>query len=173
MRKRELDYKKIRELCEKGLSTYQIADKLGYKQNSVLVALRSIGKARKNMGWEIENKVVDWLVAQGKRITHRRGDAPYDILLEGERIDVKSVIDQKGDNMKFQLQCCKGKKALKDLHDTVDWFYLVFANDPKMPVYALNSLDVGQYQQTFSIRRDMKTGYNLTHIGNLEGGDSK
>lgn len=175
MRHRELDYAQIKKLyTEGGLTTYAIARELGLLQNSVLCALRRLEIVEKHIGRRVEDAVARWLERRGDTVVQQRGDAPYDLLVGGERVDVKSAnprSDEGWINYSFQLQCKKTRLHLKNLHESVDWFYLVFLGKPRVPIYALRSKDVAPYQQTLTIGEKLKTKHRLIRVGNLTGGD--
>ena len=52
------------------------------------------------LGRDIEEKVAKWLETQGKKVIRQRGDASFDLLVNGKKIDpqsydeFKSIIDE-------------------------------------------------------------------------------
>ena len=187
-KKRKRFSKKEKEVIEnlylkKELSSYKIAEFLNRKPNSIRCYLRNLGIARKHKGRVIEDKLARFLRNSGNYVTQQSGIAPYDLLMDGERIDVKSshkVIVNKGkpwQAYKFQLQDLKSRKELKDLHQCVDWFYLVFLSklSQQARVFRLASSNVNKHQQTLSVSNPNERKH-IEFMGFLnltEGGEIK
>ena len=155
----------------KGMSTAQIALLLGLKKNSVLQALRYRGVLRKALGVDIEEKVAQWYERRGMVVKRQRGDNPFDLMISGERYDVKSahktVTDKYGNNAyKIQLQSRKTRKSDKDFSKHIDWFLFVFLDDDSS-MCKIRSTDIN-VKYTLSVSDIKKTHLPLQFVGNLE-----
>lgn len=146
------------------LSTYRIAKMFNMKANSIIVLLRNKGLLRKNIGWETENAVIDWFQTKGMNPICQRGDAPFDILLAGKRIDIKGGHEASNGRYHFGWQYTKTihKKTSEDL----DQLLLVFLDEDKRPMYLVNFSDI-EHLVSLNIRfRSPK--YPMTFLGCLD-----
>lgn len=160
-----LPHDKIIKMYAKGKSTRQVADKLGLKKNSVLWYLRSKGLLRKNIGYEIEQKVGDWLIKKGLTIERQRGDAPYDIKCAGRRVDVKGAHIGKTGYYHFRVQYHQSihKKTSYDL----DELLLVFQDEPNLPMYILPFSEIENNLRGFAVNL-VSPKYPMTFLGFLD-----
>lgn len=150
-----------------GASTAQIAELLGRKKNTVLQGLRYRGKLRPSLGKDVEEQVAKWLESVGFDVECQRGDAPYDLLVAGQRIDVKSAHKSKDRQYHFSLQT-SNMPNVKDLQRSVDWFYLVFLDESGKPIFRIHSHNIDSvygigFTNPFLTRRPLEL------IGLLEG----
>lgn len=151
------------------LSTYEIARILKKKENSVRVNLWSRGLTRKAPGVEIEDRVEKWLRQHDYTVVRQRGDAPFDILFEDVKVDVKSASKNKNDGRyRFQLQCAKGRKKLKDLSKYVDLFLLVFLTEPNKPMFLVEPEEI-RAKQTLNLNNVPFEREEYVFLGLLEG----
>lgn len=163
----------VRLHFEEGLSTSQIATRLHMKKNSVLVSLRNRGVLRKALGVDIEEQVAKWYEKQGFTIKRQRGDAPYDLLVANERIDVKSANACYSMNHgkiygKYHFDIQHRNSMQKDLGKELDWFLLVFLDRDGKPMYKVRSSDIADLT-SLSIPESFNTKHNLSFVGDLEG----
>ena len=155
-----------------GFSINKIARFLKVERTTILWHLKRRGLANKHPGRIIEEEVANWLKQRKKTVVAQRGDWPFDLLVDGEKIDVKST-SQQADRWgyRFQLQCLKERKQPKDLYLSVDKYYLVFLDLPDRPIYSLESHLVEQYQQMLMLPLGLNSKkYPLQFIGYLGGG---
>lgn len=167
--------KKCIELHQQGFSTYKIAEELGIKQNSVYVRLKYWGVAREALGINIEKEVAVWFKEKGFDVERQRGDAPFDLKINGLNYDVKSA-KLSINNNKSRAKCFRfllaDKRSSGHLKDFVklgiDYFLLVFKVD-KFPMYLIRSEDL-KGKQGLNIKSSIESKYNLVFVGNLRGG---
>lgn len=160
------EYKK---LYSSGMSTYEIAKHLKKSPAAVRAVLRRWGFIKPSLGTIVENKVEKWLIGNGKKVIRQKGDAPFDMLVNGKRIDVKSanLCIQKNQKPCYKFQLHDGANSgEKDLSSYIDFFYLVFLGKSGTPIY---SLDIEQVtaNYTLSIPDSNKTKYELKFMGFL------
>lgn len=152
-------------------STAEIAELTGTKKNTVISILRYRGVLRRAPGRDIEEEVAQWYERQGNCVLRQRGDAPYDLLINGKRVDVKSAHLSKDGSYSFAIRHDE-RKSLKDLSAELDYFYLVFLSENGCPIYRLSSHDI-------SVKRDLKihnifnTKYPLQLLGYLRPGQRR
>ncbi len=142
---------------EQGASTAEIAELMGRTKDTVKRGLWGRGVLRPSLGKDIEQEVAAWLTRQGKRVVLQKGDAPFDLLVDDERVDVKSAHRSKSGASwayRFQLQDVTKRVSLKNFAYELDSFYLVFLDDDGAPVYRLKSVAV-----------KIRCGLSVTHIG--------
>lgn len=158
---------------EGGISVKAIAKLLGEKVNTVLVNLRNHGVLRRSAGRDIEELVAQWLEKQGKIVVRQRGDAPFDLLVDGKRIDVKSshahINDKSRPNyLMYQFVIFhRQRKFAKDYQKELDLFYLVFLNEEGRPIYALAPKFIKR-KHAITVRYP-NINKSFTFIGNLDG----
>ncbi len=127
--------KKIIEMHEKkGLSCSGIAEKLGKKRNTVLQLLRYHKRLRKNMGFEIEKQVFEWLKRKSHNVESQPGDSYWDITADGVKLDVKSARVSKNGRYYFAINHKQTKNHIKP-----DYFLFVFKDVKNKPMYLLSS----------------------------------
>lgn len=133
------------ELYERGFSCNEIAQVLGERKNTVVKNLRYRGVMREQPGAVTESLVARFLISEGHKVIKMPGDAPFDLLVNGERVDVKSAC-KAGGKYTFSLQTHPNKSSVgrwgrtdKDFVRVLDWFYFVFLDEPSCPIYALPS----------------------------------
>lgn len=157
-------YDLYQPLHEGGLSTAKIAKQFGAKKNSVLKCLRYHGTLRLAPGRAVELEVAAWTAKFARSCYRMPGDHPYDLLVDGERIDVKSARWSRNAYY-FELV---HKNTAKDYHQHVDEFYLVLTDTPRRQVYRLNAADVS-VKRCLTIPKDpTKSKYPLQFLGHLE-----
>lgn len=165
--------KKYIKMYKAGFSTYQIAEKFGVTRSNVCLVLKYWEIKLRHLGDDIEVKVKDWLQTKGYKVVHQKGDRPFDLFVDEEKVDVKSAHKSydKWHNRfgyVFQLQDRFNRIKSKNLQKKVDNYYLVFLDEDKEPVYKLPSKEITA-TQTLRISAPFKTKYQLQFIGNLEG----
>src|SRR5690606_37913454 len=74
-----------------GLSTAQIADRFKAKKNTVLKAIRHHGALRPALGRDVELDVAASTCRLAHSCYRMPGNHPYDLLVDGQRVDVKSA----------------------------------------------------------------------------------
>lgn len=151
---------------EQGASTAEIAELLGRKKNTVLQGLRLRGVLRQALGRDIEIEVTKWLRSQGKSVINQRGDAPFDILVDGERVDIKSSHMNKDGRYGFSLQDRSNRVSDKNFSVEFDSFYLVFLDEDGVPVYRVGSANITA-RYSIGITHLNKTKYPMQLIGYL------
>lgn len=149
-----------------GLSTYQIADILKAKPDTIRHSLWSRGMIKRSLGKDIEEKVALWLEDKGNIVIRQKGDAPFDLLVNDKKVDVKSAHRSTDRKYSFQLQCGKNRKELKDLGKHVDWFYLTFLDEARVPVYKIQAFLL-EAKQTLHVSGPA-CKYPLVFVGYLE-----
>lgn len=153
---------KIIELYEQGFSSYQVAALVHRKPDSIRHILRYAGVIRESKGRDIERLVAKWFKDRKFNVLEMPGDRPYDLLVEGLRIDVKSSTLHKDDKFNFELIHDLNKH--KNNAKSFDLFLFVLLED-EMPMYLLGSSLIET--KMFSWRRDHKTKYPLVYLGDL------
>jgi len=123
----------IEMLYSQGLSTYQVADKLGIKADTVKHNLWQSGKIRKALGTDIEVEVAAWLSNSCKALLRLPGDHPYDLLVDGQRIDVKSSKINASGGYSFEITHKNAKPKI--IYNHMDWLYLVFITKTAKLIY--------------------------------------
>lgn len=168
MSKLDIDIDQYLHLQQKA-STAEIAELTGRKKNTVICGLRKRGVLRRSLGRDIEDRVAGWLRKQGKIVIQQRGDAPFDLLVDGWRIDVKSshISTEKYPRYSFELQDLSNRKSFKNYSKSFDWFYLVLLDEKDIPIYRLKS-DNTQNKQVFSIYPFKMTKYPIELVRYLE-----
>jgi len=154
--------------CE--ASVYEIGELLERKPNSVLVNLRNHGVLRKAMGRDIEEEVAQWFEKQGLEVKRQRGDAPFDLSINNERIDVKSA--HLGDNngypiYRFQLQDLGKRVTVKRFSRELDSFIFVLLDEDNSPMYKLSSSDITNKVSISFPKNIFHSKYSLHFIGYL------
>ena len=143
------------------LSTRQIAKKMGYKNyNSVIRLLKYHKVLKKSLGYDEEIKVFNWLKKQGLKVQRQRGDAYFDLLLNKEKIDVKSSNLNKDKRYSFQI---RNDYSLNKNLNLIDWFYLLFDREILYKVKPSELIA----RRNLHISNPDKSKYNLIYVGNL------
>lgn len=158
--------KQIIDLHQGGMSIYQIARKYGKKPNSVLQNLRYYKILKPALGRNIEEEVAKWYENQGIAVVRQKGDAPFDLWVNRETIDVKSA-SRGSDGFSFQLQSLKERQLPKEFIKYIDWFYLVFV-EGNHPIYKVRPSDL-MCTQTLKIKEIGLSKYPLIYVGDLRG----
>lgn len=158
-------------MYKSGHSSYEIARKFNVSRSNVCSLLKRHGIQRRHLGDDVELEVMNFLIDKGKRVEHLEGNSPYDLLVNGKKIDVKSAslsYDKwnKKNSYVFQLQDRWNRTESKDLQNKVDYFYLVFLSIENRPIYILDSKDV-EAKQTLRIYEHLKTKYPIKLLGYL------
>lgn len=155
--------KKQIELYNQGLSTYQIAQLMNTKQNNIYKNLRYYGVIREALGLSEERQVINYLRSIGYEIEEQiRGDAPYDALIQGYRVDIKSANLATNNRYYFEIS---HRNSNKDYKTEVDWFTLLFKDTGE--IYNLNIKDIN-VKTTLSIPMKISTSkYPLKYVGSL------
>jgi len=154
-----------------GESSYSIARLLNIDASYVRSIIKKAGIAR-NPGRDIEKLVRNKLLKEGHQVEQMKGDYPFDLLVDGKRIDVKSAsltINNKKANCfgyKFQIQDGSHRKTMKDFKKLIDEFYLVFLDLPDQPIYSIDS-QVINANYTISIPPTFATKYPIKFMGYL------
>jgi len=128
-----------------GLSTRQIAREFGANPSSVKKSLKVRGVLRPSPGKDIERDVWFWLVGQANSLMRVKGDRPFDLLADGERIDVKSAKECQG-RYTFALH----HKDSKRTESVADWYWLVLKDRTHRPIYRCRPSDI-QAKLNFNI----------------------
>lgn len=152
-----------------GLSTGQIADKYGYKKNTVLRHLWKQGLLRQGVGRAIEREVAIWLYPLAGAVFLMKGDCPFDLLVDGQRVNVKSAVGSYTRNGRFRrhLFTLSHAQSNADYHAHVDQFYLVFRDMPYRPVYMLEAASL-RVKSCLAICDPDESKYPLRLIGYLD-----
>lgn len=155
----------VDEYVNGGLSVYQLAKVYGVPRVNINATLRSRGVLRRTLGYDVENEVYEWLKKKGMNLERQRGDAPFDILCDGMRVDVKSAHLSLGGRYYFAIvhEANKGK----NYRDAIDYFYLVFLDKQNRPIYRLETTSVF-VRRGLSIGDSMNTKYPIELIGHLD-----
>lgn len=149
---------------EEDFSTAEIAKRLGVKKNTVIASLRHRGKLRPALGRDIEERVAQWYEARGARVVRQRGDAPFDFLIEKDRIDVKSSRKGKvSETFTFELLHKGSKKKLS----YIDKLLLVFIDNEKNPMFLLTTQGIPE-RSLLRMKDPKLSKLPLQFIGNLE-----
>lgn len=149
---------------KQGLSTNEIAKLLGKKKNSILVFLRNMGLLRKNTGYDTESRVEAYFKRHKIDYIRQRGDAPYDFLVDGVKIDVKGAHRSTDNLYYFELQHVGSKR--KTAMD-IDLLFLVFLDEPSEPIFALPFHTVSGVRRLIRIRDPFTSKYDLDYYGLL------
>lgn len=158
------------ELHELELSTAQIAAQFGVKKNSVIAALRYNGALHRAPGRDIEDAVAIWTIGKARSCFKMRGDRPFDLLIDGVRVDVKSAgisIMTPGRSPRYYFALTH-KDRVHAKVDAVDAYYLVIKDKPGRPIYKLaaNAVDV---KSTMSLPQSITGGkYSVEFVGHLD-----
>lgn len=125
-------------------------------------------KIEETLGKKVERKVAEIFTREGKKVIFQENtSAPFDLIIDKKRIDVKSAHRSKntGGSYRyvFQLQDVTERKSIKDFYREIDFFYLVFLDEPQTPVYEL-SVDQVKIQSTLSITDFKNTKYKLNYL---------
>ncbi len=155
----------IRLHTKEGWSTAKIARELNMKKNTIIWLLRNHKVLRKNMGYDTEMRVGEWLDSRGVFAIHQKGDAPYDYLIGKKRVDVKMSHKNKDGVFRFEIfhQTSLHRKTSSD----VDSLFLVFHDDLESPIYELAFSEVEHLPRGLTIRNVNHTKYPLQLIGYL------
>lgn len=160
------------KMYQQGFSTYQIAKKFNRTPANIALVLKYWGVPRRHLGDDIEIKVMNWLEDRGHEVIRQGGKSPYDLLVNNQKIDIKSAHEtydkwNKKYSYSFQLQSMPNRTYLKNFKKEIDSFYLVFLNEDKVPMYKLLSKDV-EATQTLRIFSHLIKKYPLKLVGYLE-----
>jgi hypothetical protein len=150
----------------KNLSTSQIANKLGMKKNTIIQNLRYHKKLKQSLGRDIEEKIAQWFEKNHIKIIRQKGDCSFDLLIFNQRINVKSAHFQKNEHQYKFAVVYKNTKYV-DYHKEVDYFILVFLDEPGIPFYSLKSSEVN-VTSGITIHNLFNTKYPLQFVGYLE-----
>lgn len=146
-----------------GYSTRRIAELFGMKKNTVLSVLKYHRVLRKNLGYDIERAVERWMKHAGHNVERMPGDAPYDLLIDGVKTDVKSAVRSRG-SFKFELQ---HKETIKrKTSRDVDALILVF-KEKSYSMYGVVFKEV-QHLDSMCMVDPENTKYNLFYLGDLK-----
>lgn len=149
-----------------GLSVYQIADRLKQKKNTVLKNLQYYGVLRKNTGFNTEFLAEQFFKKQGLFVVRQKGDAPFDLIVGREFIDVKSASRGVDGRFTFQLQDIRARKEPKDFSN-IDWFLIVFIEDELgNPMYKVRPTEINA-KQTLCIKNPEESKLPLQFVGYL------
>lgn len=155
----------VEDMYLQGLSTYKIAETLGLIPNTVRRYLWDRRLIRQSLSSRIEFAVANWLGKQMKVVEQQKGDAPFDILCDGERIDVKSSHKSTDGCHRFELSHTKDTGKRKKYTDYLDSFYLVFLDLEGLPVYRLDAKAV--VVGNLKVKNPEKSKYPLEYLGDL------
>lgn len=151
------------------LSTYQIAKILGAKPDTIKHNLMNSGGLRKAPGVDIEEKVLIWLKKKGYTVLAQKGDAPYDLLVDGIKVDVKSAhVCKDRDYFKYQFDIIHKQNKNKDIISKIDELYLVFLDEINKPIYKLATKYISHLKRSLRINRSLISKYPIKLIGYLE-----
>lgn len=155
------------DLHNSGYSTSEIAKILDKKKNTVIQSLRKYGILRRALGRDVEDEVAIWTCHFASSCFKMPGDCPFDLLVNGVRVNVKSSsLGKRG--YSFAI---RHKQSKSDYHKHVDEFYLVFLGSPGRPVYRLPSSYVN-VSYGIGIPVDIsQSKYPLQFLGFLDGGE--
>lgn len=157
------------ELHESGLSTREIAEKLGVTKNGVISVLRYWGKCRRAPGVEWEDKVESAMTMFGHDVQRMPGDHPFDFVIDGQHVEVKSAashVQNKYGTTAYGFDINHKDSAVNNL-PLVDYYLLVFTDKPLVPMYRLDAREVTA-KSYLKIPSSLNTKYNLVWVGNLE-----
>jgi hypothetical protein len=161
------------KLSKQGFSSYQIGKMLNLTPAAVRANLRRHKLNKKGIGIIIEDKVEEWFTNNGYKVKRQKGDAFFDMSINGEKADVKCAnisFDRFHNNgfYKFQLCDMSNRSNYKDFNE-IDYFLLVFLDIDGQPIYRLNSAEITA-KNTLSIPEKLNTKYGLNLIGYLQKG---
>ena len=139
-----------------------------YNSKNLLITNKPLGK-------DTEEKVAQWFEDKDWYVERQKGDAPFDLLINKQRFDVKSAhktfSDRHSPCYKFQLQDKTERKLDKNFEASLDWFLFVFLDEDGWPMYRLRPTDIN-IKYTLSITDIKNSKYPLQFLGYLERGES-
>ena len=169
-----MNKEKVAELCAmygSGLSIHKLSRVFAIHRRTVMFHLRQNGFVLpERLGKDVERAVARRLSESGAVVTTQPENAPYDLLVDGLRVDVKSASRSRhrgGTRYIFQLQDVTERKKVKAFDESVDYFYLAFLDAPNRPVYAL-STHQELPQSSLSVTDIERCKYPLEFVCNLE-----
>lgn len=155
----------ILDAYNSGESARGIAKRMRRKKNSIVTLIRSHGLMRTPPSKLIEHEVAAWASRFASSCRLMPGDAPFDMLLDGSRIDVKSAhLNARFSGYYFAVG---HKESLKDPAKHIDWYYLVFLDLSGRPVYRMPQHEI-KVKRTIHIPVTLKTKYTLELLGHLD-----
>ena len=163
--------KLILERHKNNVSILQIARELGVCPSSVRYHLKRDGfSPNKILGKDQEKMVTTLEEINGKKVTIMPIHHPFDLLIDGVRVDVKSARPSKVKLQKrylFQLQDLTQRKVVKKLKDLIDTYYLVFKDTGE--VWSLGAEFVNcKSSLSIGIPMERSKYYRfLTKVGNI------
>lgn len=150
---------------KENLSTAQIGAMLNIKKNTVLKSLRRANVLKRSLGLDVEDQVIQFLRQKGLTVLKQKGDCTFDILLDGKRVDIKSAHKHKKYGYYFEI---KHKLSLfTDYRKDIDYFLLVFLDEPHAPIYRLESSQIN-VKRNLHIQNLKSTKYPIDLVGYLE-----
>lgn len=160
------------ELYDQGLGSNRVAKIMGVHPTTVTLNVKKYGTIRKGFGMVYEEKVAKYMQNAGKTVIRTRSIDPFDMLIDGEKVDVKSAkccprTKQSGGGYGFHMNYSKGRTSEKNIQESCDYYILVFTDRPGVPMYRLNAKDV-KVEKLLRITWSLYTKYNLQFIGNLD-----
>jgi hypothetical protein len=166
-----MNINKIINLYKKGLSINKISKLLSINRDRVRAILTYRGLTRLAPGRAMEKKVATFLEDRGHKVERQKGDRPFDLLVDGKRIDVKSahLSGKFLDGWRFEMQHDFSREKIHA--NFIDEFYLVFMENENNRIFCLDSNEV-HVKKMLRIPRSFNTKYNLKYIGILREGVS-
>lgn len=160
--------KKIIEEHLSGDSTGTIAKRWKMRKNSIIVLLRYHKTLRRSSGRDVEVEVAAWSSRFARSCQCQRGDAPFDVRVNQERVDVKSASwSEHGGPEGSYYFTIKHKDSNKDPKAHIDSYFLVFLTKPGRPIYRL-PIEAVDVSRTLRIPADLKTRFPLQLLGHLD-----
>lgn len=160
----------VTSLYTQGFSTRQVSRLLHITRASVNYWTKKKNIARVGAGILIEDRLQAWLIKNGHNVERQKKSAPFDLLVDMKKVDVKSArlrYDKanKRYTYAFQLQDKTERKTDKDFN-LVDFFYLVFINEKSL-IFKVPT-NVIQAKYLLRIPSNLKSKYPLQFVGYLD-----
>lgn len=151
-----------------GLSSYKVAEILKVTPESIRQTLKKRGVGRRRLGKDIEDIIEKWCIKSGFEITRQKENSGFDFLINGKRVDVKSAQKtRENKRYRYYFQLKDLSNSSHNYKDWVDTIWLVFLNEPGMPIYSLD-LTYINVRHGISIASPNKSKYPIDLIGYLE-----
>lgn len=152
-----------------GMSTYNLAKTIRLPVSSIRRYLYDKGLIRRAPGRDIEDQVVAWAKKKGHRVFQLAGDEPYDALVDGVRVQIKSANPSTEDkphkkSYRFEINHDLARNNNKP-SDRFDELWLVLL--PSRQIVSLPARDIDRLKSILSLPQSLKTKYNYTMIGKL------
>lgn len=164
----------LRLYVDERLSARQIAKRYGVTPGHVLGVLHYHRVLRPSPGKDIERDVLEWVVGRYPSAMKQKGDRPFDLLIAGERIDVKSAKESMVGGKYPRFVFAIHHKLSGRTTSEADWYWFVLKDRPGRPIYRclttdiICKLNVGISFETF--HADPRFSF-VGFLGERKGGD--